>query len=48
MTDLSELKPKKRQRIMDLVEEAGVDITDWANIKRGKKWAAANPKYCYE
>ena len=34
---------------MDLVEEAGIDITDWAkSSNRGKKWAAANPKYCYE
>jgi 5-methylcytosine-specific restriction protein A len=48
MSDLSELEPKKRHRIMDLVEEAGVDVRDWANIKRGTKWAAANPKYCYE
>src|SRR5262245_44929178 len=47
MTDLSKLKPKERQRIMDLVEEEGVDITDWPNNKRGKKWAAANRKYCY-
>lgn len=33
---------------MDLVSEAGVDITDWANYKGGKARAAANPKYCYE
>jgi len=30
---------------MDLVSEAGVDISDWANFNGH---AAANPKYCFE
>ncbi len=25
---------------MDLVELAGIDVSDWANFKQGKKWAA--------
>jgi hypothetical protein len=33
---------------MDLVREAGVDVTDWANGKGGAARAAMNPKYCYE
>lgn len=33
---------------MDLFERAGVDVSDWANYKRGASSPAANPKYCYE
>jgi 5-methylcytosine-specific restriction enzyme A len=33
---------------MDLVHDAGVDISDWANFKGGKNRAGSNPKYCYE
>lgn len=43
-----ELKPKEQQRVIDLVRAAGIDVSDWAKIKGGKKRAAANPKYCYE
>lgn len=34
---------------MDLVEQAGVDVTDWANFSFAaeKREAAANPRYCY-
>ena len=42
------LRPTERFRVMDLLETAGVDITDWRNYKRGEKYAASNPKYCYE
>jgi len=45
---LEELKPKTKPRIMDLVNAAGIDVSDWANFTGGKKKAAANPKYCYE
>jgi 5-methylcytosine-specific restriction enzyme A len=48
MSDLSDLAPIKRQRIIDLVKYAGVDVSDWANFKGGEKNAATNPKYCYE
>jgi hypothetical protein len=44
----SELVPKEKERVIDLVEEAGLDITDWANFAGGKARAASNPKYCYE
>jgi 5-methylcytosine-specific restriction protein A len=47
MAKKSEIEPKDKPRLMDLVEAAGVDISDWANFKRGKKYAALNPRYCY-
>ncbi len=48
MSALSEIRPRKRQRIIDLVRAAGVNVSDWANFKGGKRKAASNPKYCYE
>ena len=33
---------------MDLVHEAGIDVSDWANFKGGVKKARSNPKYCYD
>lgn len=43
-----ELKPIRQQRVIDLVRQAGVDVTDWANYKNGRDNPGANPKYCYE
>jgi 5-methylcytosine-specific restriction enzyme A len=40
-------KPSKRLRVIDLVRDAGVDVSDWANVKGGEARAGANPKYCY-
>ena len=48
MSNLEQLRPTKKNRVMDLVREAGVDVTDWGNYKGGSKNAASNPKYCYE
>lgn len=48
MSKLDEIAPKQRLLLMDLVKEAGVDVSDWANCKGGVAKAAANPKYCYE
>lgn len=48
MTTLTELAPTENSRLMDLLEEAGVDVSDWANFAKGPRHAAANPKYCYE
>ena len=45
---LEEIRPKARQRVYDLLREAGLDVSDWANYAGGKRRAAANPKYCYE
>lgn len=33
---------------MDLVRDAGIDVSDWADYERGPRWAAANPLFCYE
>lgn len=46
--NIEDLKPVARLRVMDLVAEAGIDVSDWANFKGGKEKAASNPKYCYE
>jgi predicted RNA-binding Zn-ribbon protein involved in translation (DUF1610 family) len=40
-------KPTKQAKVIDLVREAGVDVSDWANFKGGEAKAGANPKYCY-
>lgn len=46
--NIEDLKPEVRLRVMDLVAEAGIDVSDWASFKGGEKRAASNPKYCYE
>lgn len=46
--DLGELKPTQRPRLMDLVRDAGVDVSSWGDFAGGAKRAASNPKYCYE
>jgi 5-methylcytosine-specific restriction enzyme A len=43
-----DLKPISKNRVIDLVQAAGIDVSDWENYARGPEWAAANPKYCYE
>jgi len=43
---LEALKPTERLLVMDLVAEAGLDVSDWANY--AGKHPAANPRYCYE
>jgi hypothetical protein len=48
VTTKADLRPSVKKRVMDLVREAGVDVSDWRRFKRGAKWAAANPKYAYE
>lgn len=42
------LRPTSRARVIDLVANAGVDVSDWANGKNGRQGAAGNPKYCFE
>jgi 5-methylcytosine-specific restriction protein A len=45
-SQLAEIEPKHNLRLMDLVEAAGVDVSDWANFAGA--YPASNPKYCYE
>jgi 5-methylcytosine-specific restriction enzyme A len=48
MSIKDDLKPTNKNKVIDLVAAAGVDVSDWENFARGVRWAAANPKYCYE
>lgn len=48
MTLKDDLLPTGKNRVIDLVHAAGIEVSDWGNYERGPKWAAANPKYCYE
>lgn len=45
MTLPNELKPRDRLLVIDLVREAGIDVSDWSNYRRSP---GANPKYCYD
>lgn len=44
----SEIQPVSKIRVIDLAEEAGLDVSDWANYANGERNPGANPKYCYE
>lgn len=48
MTSINELRPTSKPNVIDLLNEAGVNVKDWANFKGGITKAASNPKYCYE
>jgi len=43
-----DLRPTGRNRVIDLVQAAGVNVADWGNYSRGPAFASVNPKYCYE
>lgn len=43
---LEAVRPRERLRVMDLVEVAGIDVSDWSNYKGVHP--SANPRYCYE
>lgn len=45
---LDTLRPARKDRVIDLVRAAGLDVSDWSNSSRGEAGAATNPKYCYE
>jgi 5-methylcytosine-specific restriction protein A len=47
---LEQLRPSARRRVMDLVEEAGIDVASWAFKGDGTRVVhpAANPAYCYD
>ncbi len=48
MSEFHALKPQGKPRIMDLVSEAGMDVSDWFKSAADKSKVSANPKYCYE
>lgn len=41
------LRPLSKPNLMDLLIEAGLDVSNWSNFKGGPDRAASNPKYCY-
>jgi 5-methylcytosine-specific restriction protein A len=48
---LSEIKPSNKERVMDLVEKAGIPTQQWSFKANGEPFSgepAANPNYCYE
>jgi 5-methylcytosine-specific restriction protein A len=45
MSVLNELKPIQKFLVMDLLEQAEFDVSQWKNYKGTRP--AANPKYCY-
>src|SRR5689334_6447512 len=45
MASIEDLKPVRKQLVIDLLREASFDVGHWKNY-RGKA-PAANPKYCY-
>jgi hypothetical protein len=47
MVDHATLKPKRKQLVYDLVEQAGFDMSDWINSSKDRRGPRANPKYCY-
>lgn len=44
---LESLRPRGLQTIYELVKQAEMNVTDWANYSKPNK-PAANPRYCYE
>lgn len=48
MSMLDDIRPARKYFVHDLVREAGLDVSDWSNSKRGAAGARTNPKYCYE
>jgi len=48
MSMLDEIKPTVKPRVIDLVNAAGIDVSDWGKFRGGEKRAASNPRYCYE
>lgn len=47
---LASLLPTQRLSVMDLVEQAGIDVTPWLTTAEGKpvKNPKANPSFCYD
>lgn len=45
---LAPLFPTQRNLIINLVRDAGVDVSEWSDFAGGASRAASNPKFCYE
>lgn len=44
----AKILPSNKPNMIDLVAQAGFDVSDWSNYKNGEKNPGANPRYCYE
>jgi hypothetical protein len=45
---LESIRPIRKDHVFDLVEAAGVDVSDWIASSNDARGYKANPKYCYE
>ena len=45
---LASLKPIRKDRVFDLVEALGFDVSDWIATASNPSKVRANPKYCYD
>lgn len=45
---LAALKPTRKERVFDLVEALGFDVSDWIATASNPRKIRANPKYCYD
>lgn len=48
MIELGSLKPKNNDKVFDLAQQAGFDVSDWIASSKDSRGHKANPKYCYE
>ena len=48
MQTLDSIRPSSHVRVIDLVQQAGHDVSDWGNFKGGPAKSSVNPRYCYE
>lgn len=48
MTVLSDIRPRAKELVFDLVDAAGFDTADWIASSNDPRGPKANPKYCYE
>jgi hypothetical protein len=47
MVKRSDLEPKQRLIVMNILQSLSMDVSKWAEMKGGSARAASNPKYCY-
>ena len=45
---LAALKPTRKDRVFDLVQDLGFDVSDWIATASNPSKIRANPKYCYD
>jgi 5-methylcytosine-specific restriction protein A len=45
-SEITALKPAQKLLVMDLLRDAGVNVSHWAENFKGR-YPSTNPKYCY-